>query len=248
MLPGRVALFVTCLVDTLAPEVGEATVAILRHVGIDVYFPKAQTCCGQPGYNSGFHDDARKVARTMLDAFETAEAVVAPSGSCVTMIRRYYPSLFEGTEDQARAEELATKTYELSEFLVDVVGIDRIDGRWPGRVTYHSACHGLRELGLSYQARQLLEGIDGLELVEMAHPEMCCGFGGTFSVRLADLSVAMADAKLEDATRAGVATLVSGDQGCLMHLEGRSQRRAAGIATVHLATLLAQSIGAVERQ
>src|SRR5437879_3155763 len=170
--PARVALFVTCLVDLVAPEVGDATVALLRHAGVEVDFPPSQTCCGQPPFNSGFHDDARRLARTMLDAFEEPEAVVSPSGSCTAMVRSYYPHLFHGRPEQARAEALAAKTYELSELLVDVLGA-RIDGIWRGRVTYHDSCHGLRELGLTGQGRALVRAIQGAELAGVVGPEMC---------------------------------------------------------------------------
>ena len=236
--PARVALFVTCLVDLVAPEVGDATVALLRHAGVEVDFPPSQTCCGQPPFNSGFHDDARRLARTMLDAFEDAEAVVSPSGSCTAMVRSYYPHLFHGRPEQGRAEALAAKTYELSELLVDVLG-DGIDGTWRGRVTYHDSCHGLRELGLTGQGRGLVRAIQGVELAEMVRPEMCCGFGGTFSVRLPDVATAMADDKIDQTEATGAAVVVAGDTGCLMHMAGRMSRRGSNVRAMHLATFLA---------
>jgi L-lactate dehydrogenase complex protein LldE len=242
--PSRVALFVTCLVDLVAPEVGEATVALLRHAGVEVDFPPSQTCCGQPPFNSGFHDDARRLARTMLDAFEDAEAVVSPSGSCTAMVRSYYPHLFHGRPEQERAEALAARTYELSEFLIDVAGA-RIDGEWRGRVTYHDSCHGLRELGLVGQGRALVTGIRGVELLEMARPEMCCGFGGTFSVRLPDVATAMADDKIDQTEATGASVVVTGDTGCLMHIAGRMSRRGSNVRAVHLATFLAGAAGLV---
>jgi L-lactate dehydrogenase complex protein LldE len=241
--PARVSLFVTCLVDLLYPEVGEAAVALLEHAGVRVDFPAAQTCCGQPPFNSGFHDDARRVARNMLDAFEGAEVVVSPSGSCSAMVRSYYPHLFEGRPEESRARALADRTYELSEFLVDVLGVDRIEGSWRGPVTYHDSCHGLRELGLRGQGRKLVEGIDGVELVEMARPDMCCGFGGTFSVRLPDVATAMADDKIAQTEATGAAIMLTGDSGCLMHLAGRMSRRGSAVRPMHLATFLAAAAG-----
>src|SRR5437763_9541574 len=168
--PARVALFVTCLVDLVAPEVGDATVALLRHAGVGVDFPESQTCCGQPPFNSGFHDDARRLARTMLDAFEDADAVVSPSGSCAAMVRRYYPHLFHGRPEEQRANALAAKTYELTEFLVDVAGLDRVPGAWRGAVAYHDSCHGLRALGPRGPGRQLVTGIDAVGLPGRGRP------------------------------------------------------------------------------
>jgi L-lactate dehydrogenase complex protein LldE len=241
MAPRRVSLFVTCLVDLLYPEVGEATVALLRDQDVEVDFPSAQVCCGQPAFNSGFHEDARKVARSLLDAFDDAEAVVSPSGSCAGMVRTYFPHLFHGTRDEARAEELSYKTFELSEFVVDELGRGEIGGRWQGRVTYHDSCHGLRELGLSGQGRRLLQGVEGLELTEMAWPDRCCGFGGTFSLRLPQVATAMADDKVALAEATGADAMVTGDSGCLMHLAGRMHRTGAGLRPVHLAVLLAEA-------
>jgi L-lactate dehydrogenase complex protein LldE len=245
MAPRRVSLFVTCLVDLLYPEVGEATVALLREAGCEVDFPPSQTCCGQPAFNSGFEDDARRVASTMLDAFEGTNAVVSPSGSCAGMVRSYYPHLFHGTKDEGRATALASRTFELSEFLVDQLGQASLGGQWEGRVTYHDSCHGLRELGLSGQGRGLLHGIEGLELVEMAWPDRCCGFGGTFSMRLPAVATAMADDKLAQADATEATVMVTGDSGCLMHLAGRANRTRATARPMHLAMILAQARGLV---
>lgn len=243
MPPRRASLFVTCLVDLLYPEVGEASVALLEDLGVEVDFPKAQTCCGQPAFNSGFEEDARRVASGLLDAMESAEAVVSPSGSCTAMVRSHYQHLFHGTKDEWRAEALAAKTFELTEFVVDVLGVDRLTGRWEGRVTYHDSCHGLRELGLTGQGRGLLGGIEGLEVVEMARPEMCCGFGGTFSVRLPEVATAMADDKIAQSEKTGADVIVSGDSGCLMHLAGRLSRTGSRLRPMHVATLLARARG-----
>jgi L-lactate dehydrogenase complex protein LldE len=234
---------VTCLVDLLHPEVGVATVALLKRYGVTVDFPDAQTCCGQPAFNSGFEEEARTVGRGLLSAFDGSDPVVAPSGSCAAMVRAYFPRLFRGTPEEERARELSSRIFELSEFLVDVLGVGRAEGRWAGRVTFHDACHGLRELGLSGQGRQLLGGVEGLELVEMDRPEGCCGFGGTFSLRLPDLATAMADDKVAQAEATGADALVAGDSGCLMHLAGRLSRRRSPVRAVHLATLLAEAQG-----
>ncbi len=242
MPASRVSLFVTCLVDLLYPEVGEAAVALLEDAGVKVDFPSSQTCCGQPPFNSGFHDDARRMATNLLGAMEGAEAVVSPSGSCTAMVRSYYPHLFHGTKDEARAEALAAKTYELSEYLVNVLET-KPGGAWEGSVTYHDSCHGLRELGLAGQGRVLLSGVEGLELTEMAHPDHCCGFGGTFSVRLPDVATAMADEKMAQADTTGADVMVTGDSGCLMHLAGRAVRLGSNVRTMHLAVLLAQARG-----
>jgi L-lactate dehydrogenase complex protein LldE len=247
--PARVGLFVTCLVDLLFPEVGESTVLLLRDLGVAVDFPERQTCCGQPALNSGYPDEARRMGRTLLEAFEGSEAVVAPSGSCTAMVRTQFPRLFEGTRDHGRARDLAGRTYELSEFLVEVLGVDRVGGSYPARATYHDSCHGLRELHVRDQGRRLLEGIDGLELVEMARPEQCCGFGGTFSLRLPEMSSAMADDKLEQASATAADVLVGGDVGCLMHLAGRGARIGGAAPAggkprpMHLAVLLAEARG-----
>ncbi|MGH2683297.1 MAG: (Fe-S)-binding protein [Actinomycetota bacterium] len=238
-------MFVTCLVDLLHPEVGLATVGLLERYGVAVEFPEGQTCCGQPAFNSGFEAEARTVGRSLLDAFEGADPVVAPSGSCTAMVRTYFPQLFRGTADEERARDLAARTFELSEFLVDVLGVERTEGRWHGQVTFHDSCHALRELGVSGQGRQLLEGVEGLELVEMDRSETCCGFGGTFSIRLPDLATAMADDKVAQAEATGADALVAGDTGCLMHLAGRLSRKGSPVRALHLATLLAEAQGLI---
>jgi L-lactate dehydrogenase complex protein LldE len=245
MPPRTVHLFVTCLVDLLYPDVGDAAVALLRDCGLDVAFPRSQTCCGQPAFNSGFEEDARRVARNLLDAMDGAEAVVAPSGSCTAMVRRYYPRLFRGSADEERARMLGSRTYELSEFLVDVLGVVPMEGTWTGRATYHDACHGLRELGLSGQGRALLSSLEGLELVEMARPDSCCGFGGTFSIRLPEVATAMADDKIAEAEATEATAVIAGDAGCLMHLAGRLARTGSNLRPVHLATVLAEARGLV---
>jgi len=241
--PERVALFVTCLVDLLYPEVAESTVALLRHLGVEVDFPEGQTCCGQPPFNSGFHEEARRMGRTLLRAFDDAEAVVSPSGSCTAMVRSFYPRLFHGTADEERATALAGKTFELSEFVADVLGVKELEGSFPARVTYHDACPGMRELRLTAQGRPLPSGIKDLELVETARPEASCGFGGTFPVRLPERATAMADDKPAPAAATESGVIVTGDAGCLMHLAGRLSRTGARMRPMHLAVLLAEAGG-----
>lgn len=232
----------TCLVDVLYPEIAESAAALLADLGLGVDVPAAQTCCGQPALNAGHPGAARRTARTLLEAFERSEAVVAPSGSCAAMVRLHLPRLFHGTPEEAIARNLAAKTFELSEFLVDVLQVERIAGTFSATVTYHDSCHGLRGLRVGGQGRRLLEGIRGLRLVEMERSDACCGFGGTFSIRLPELATAMADDELDRARSAGADMLVGGDAGCLMHLAGRAART-GGPRPIHLAVLLAQARG-----
>lgn len=235
----HVSLFVTCLIDQLRPEVGEATVAVLERAGCDVHFDARQTCCGQPACNSGYREDARAVARHTLDVLEGDAPVVVPSGSCAAQLV-HLADLFEvGSPDHVRAKALAPRIFELSRFLVDHLGIDHIESSFQGRVTWHDACHGLRELGTRDQPRRLLRGVKGLELVELSNCETCCGFGGTFSVKLPELSVAMADRKLDELEQAGLDAVVSADLSCLMQLKGRLEERGSTVRALHLAEVLA---------
>lgn len=240
----RVSLFVTCLVDQLRPEVGRATVEVLRRAGCEVVFDDEQTCCGQPAYNTGYHDEAADVARRFLDLYDRddVEAVVLPSGSCCAMVHHMH-DLFAGRSAlRAKADRVAAKTHELGAFLVDVLGIDDVGARFDGRVSWHDACHGLRDLGLHSQPRRLIEKVRGAELVEMGSAESCCGFGGTFSVKYPEISVAILDRKLEGLT--DVDAVVSSDASCLMQISGRLQRLGSPIRALHLAELLASGAGA----
>lgn len=234
----RVALFTTCIVDQLWPEVGVATVNVLRRAGCEVSYDPDQTCCGQPAFNSGFRADGRAVARRFLEVFERsgADAIVLPSGSCTAMIR-HLPSLLEGSGEEDRARAIAARTHELSGFLVNVLGVEDVGARFEGRVTWHDACHGLRELGLRREPRRLIANVRGAELVEMLPGEACCGFGGTFSVKYPEVSVAILDRKLEHLE--GVDAIVSSDASCLMQIGGRLARIGSPVRTMHLAELLA---------
>ncbi len=235
----RVALFITCLADQIYPEVGLSTLRLLKRLGCRVDFPEAQLCCGQPAFNSGYVEEARAVARSLLEAFESAEYVVSPSGSCAGMIRHYYGELFAFAPDLAeRAEALARKTYDLSQFLVQVLGVSDVGARFPHRVTYHASCHGARLLGVKEEPLALLSKVSGLELVPLVRCEDCCGFGGTFSVKLASISGAMVDEKVDHVLRTNAEYLVGTDMGCLMNISGRLERRGAKVGVLHLAQVL----------
>ena len=237
----RVSLFVTCLGDQFFPVVGECVVAVLRRLGVEVEFNPAQTCCGQPAFNTGFREEARQVAARMLDVFRDAEYVVAPSGSCTTMVRVFYPELF--ADDPARrrqAEDLRGRIFEFSEFLVKVLQVEDVGASFHRRVTYHDSCHLLRELGIESEPRKLIRAVRGLELVEMQDNKVCCGFGGTFAVNFPEVSVAMAEDKLRAAAESGAEIILANDSGCLMHLAGAIHRRGLPLRTMHLAELLAK--------
>lgn len=241
LAPGAsAALFVTCLVDLFHPEVGLATVEVLRRAGLRVTFPAAQTCCGQPLFNSGYRADARRLARRFVDLFSSADAVVAPSGSCVYMVKHEYPLLFAADPVyRQRAELLARRTFDLASFLVDVVEVVDLGARCPARVTYHDSCHLCRGLGVRKQPRALLRAVQGLELVEMEEPDRCCGFGGTFAVRLPEISAAMLARKLQRARKADVEAVVTSDVSCGMQMAGGLSRAGGDLRVVHLAQVLA---------
>jgi L-lactate dehydrogenase complex protein LldE len=237
----RVGLFITCLGDQFFPQVGEQTAKLLRRVGATVSFNSAQTCCGQPAFNTGYGEEARAVAARNLELFDDVDYVVAPSGSCTSMVRVFYQELFADDPPRlAKAEQLGKKFYELSEFLVNVAHVEDVGASFPHRVTYHDACHLLRELGVEDEPRRLLRAVRGIELVEMQDFKLCCGFGGTFSVKFPEVSVAMAADKARAALEAGAEYLVANDSGCLMHLAGTIHRERLPLKTLHLAELLTQ--------
>ena len=234
----KVSLFATCLVDQFWPEVAVSTVRLLRRLGCEVTFDRRQTCCAQPAFNTGYRDEARKVARHFLEVFEAADAVVTPSGSCAAMVH-HMSELFEDDESwQTRAAAVAEKTYELGQFLVHRLKVEDVGARFDGKLTWHDACHGLRDLGIRDEPRRLMQAIEGAELVEMPGAESCCGFGGTFSVKYPEISVAMLDRKLVGVEELGVRAMVSGDVSCLMQISGRLERLKSPIKTLHLAELL----------
>jgi L-lactate dehydrogenase complex protein LldE len=237
----RVALFIPCFVDQLTPEVGLDVVRVLRRLGYDVDFPQAQTCCGQPAFNSGYWNDARPVAERFLDVFGSAEVIVCPSGSCTTMVRNFYPQLLAGSRSRDKALEVARKLFEFSEFLIKVAKATDLGASFPHRVTYHDACHALRELGLKQGPRELLRHVRGLELVEMPYSEECCGFGGTFATKFPMISGAMGDAKAGNAQSSGAEYITSTDPSCLLHIDGVLRRQKSSVRTIYLASILAQT-------
>jgi L-lactate dehydrogenase complex protein LldE len=241
-----VGLFIPCYVDQLYPQVGMATVEVLEKCGVDVEFPTAQTCCGQPMANTGCTEQAQPLAEKFLQVFAPYEYVVAPSGSCVAMVRHHYEEYFHGRPEY---EALRKKTFELTEFLTDVLKIDKIEGHFPHRVGLHQSCHGLRELRLASaseivgkafgKAEQLLKGLDGIELVTLARPDECCGFGGTFAVNEEAVSCMMGEDRIHDHERAGTQVLTANDMSCLMHLEGLIRRQKKPMRVMHIAEILA---------
>ena len=236
----KVSLFVTCIVDQLFPKVGESTVNVLRRAGCEVEFEERQTCCGQPAFNSGYRSEARGFAERFIEIFESsdADAIVSPSGSCTAMVKHFH-ELFPDDEDwRKRAERIAGKTYELGTFLVDVLGVKSFDAAFDGRIGFHDACHGLRDLGIKHQPRELLRNVDKAELVELPDAEVCCGFGGTFSVKYPEVSVEMADRKIKSIEEAEIRAIVSCDLSCLMQLGGRLSRNGSKVEAMHLAEVL----------
>jgi L-lactate dehydrogenase complex protein LldE len=239
----RVGLFVTCLVDLIRPSVGFAAVKLLQDAGCVVEVPP-QSCCGQPAFNSGDRATAREIAQSVITAFDPCDYVVAPSGSCAGMLKAHYPELFHGDPNWLpRAESFADKTFELLSFLVDVLGVTKIEARLAGTATYHDACSGLRELGVKAQPRKLLAGVTGMKLTEMRDADVCCGFGGTFCVKYADISNAIVGRKADNIAATGADLLLAGDLGCLMNMAGKLQRDRRTdrkpIAVRHVAEVLA---------
>jgi L-lactate dehydrogenase complex protein LldE len=236
----RVGLFVTCLVDLMRPSIGFAALRLLESGGADVYVPPSQTCCGQPTYNSGDRADTIALARKVVEEFEGCDYLVAPSGSCSGMIRTHYAELFAGDAAwSGRVDTLAAKTYELTDFLVSVLALERVPGDYQGTITYHDACAGLREMGVKAQPRALLAKMRGVRLSEMADCEVCCGFGGTFAVKLGEISARIADNKCQHIVTNGADAVVLGDLGCMLNIEGRLRRRGDATRVLHVAEVLA---------
>ena len=238
----RISLFITCYNDTLFPKTGQSVVRVLERLGHAVHFPREQTCCGQMHFNTGYRQEAYPLAKRWVEIFADAEAVCIPSSSCVAMIREYYPTLARENRDrvmEASLESLLPRVYEFSELLIDRLGVSDVGAYFPHRVTYHASCHGLRSLHLGDKPLQLLRAVRGLELVPLENVEQCCGFGGTFAIKNADVSAAMLTDKLRAVlnTRAEVCTAC--DNSCLMHLQGMLHRQFAGVRTLHLAEILA---------
>jgi L-lactate dehydrogenase complex protein LldE len=242
----RVALFVTCLADAMFPEAAKATVTVLERLGHEVVFPPAQTCCGQMHLNTGYQRQARRLVRHHVEVFEPYDAIVAPSGSCVGSVRHQHATMARKAGDDrlaSRAAQVAERTWELSEFLVDVLGVEDVGARFPHRVTYHPTCHSLRLLRVGDKPVRLLRSVRDIDLVELPAAEQCCGFGGTFALKNADTSAAMLADKVHYVVQTGAGVLTAGDSSCLMHIGGGLSRRGASVSTVHLAQILASTDG-----
>jgi L-lactate dehydrogenase complex protein LldE len=237
----RVGLFVTCLVDLMRPRIGFAAIKLLEAAGCEVVVPSTQTCCGQPAYNSGDRASAQALARKVLDEFEGFEHVVVPSGSCGGMIRTHFPELLrDSPAELARVRRLCERTYELTDFLVNVAGLKSAPAAFAGTITYHDSCSGLRELGVKAQPRALLSGVAGLKLREMEEAETCCGFGGAFAVKYGDIATHIAERKCANIAASGADAVVLGDLGCMLHIEGRLRRRGdLKTKVLHIAEVLA---------
>jgi L-lactate dehydrogenase complex protein LldE len=240
----KVALMVTCINDAMFPDTGRAVVTLLRRLGVDVEFPEEQTCCAQPMVNTGYLDEAVPVVRNFVEAFEGYDAVVTPSGSCAGSARHQHGIVAHRAGDpglSAAVESVAPRVHELSEFLVDVLGVTDVGAYFPHAVTYHPTCHSLRMLGVGDRPRRLLEAVRGLRLVDLPRAEECCGFGGTFAVKNAETSVAMGSDKARRVRETGAEVLVAGDASCLMHIGGLLSRQRAGVRVLHLAEVLAST-------
>ncbi len=240
----RIALFVTCLADAIAPQVGKATVALLERLGHDVVFPAAQTCCGQMHVNTGYQREAVPLVRHHVEVFEPYDVIVAPSGSCVGSVRHQHAMVARGAGDDAlarRAEAVAGRTFELSELLVDVLGIDDVGAYFPHRVTYHPTCHSLRLLRVDDKPLRLLRNVRGMTLLELPAADQCCGFGGTFALKNADTSTAMLADKMRNVLATGAEVATAGDASCLLHIGGGLSRLQSGTRTLHLAEILAST-------
>lgn len=238
----KASLFITCLVDQFFPEVGVALTSLLRKLGVEIDFPSAQTCCGQPAFNSGFRREARELAARFIAIFEKSDYVITPSGSCASMTRVFYPDLFK--DDRAmleKAERLASRTFEFTEFLVRVMGVEDVGARYTGKVALHQSCHLLRELEVRTEPLKLLKAVKGIELVEMERAEMCCGFGGLFSIKYPHISGSILQEKIDCVQKCGAETVVASDMGCLMQIAGGLTRQRIPVKTMHIAELLAKT-------
>jgi len=235
----RVALFVTCLVDMMRPSIGFAAVKLLEDAGCDVSVPRAQTCCGQPAYNSGSRADAKAIARNVIEAFSGYDYIVAPSGSCAGMLRKHYPALFPDDPEAEAARQFSAKAHELISFLTDVMRVTSVNAQYIGSVTYHDSCSSLREIGMKEQPRRLLYSVRGLELAEIEDADICCGFGGAFSVKYPGISNAMVSQKAEKAANTGATLLLGNDLGCLLNIAGKLSREGKPLYARHIAEILA---------
>ena len=237
----RVAYFVTCIVDAVFPDIGEAALDVLEKQGVNVEFPEAQTCCGQPAFNSGFQDETRKVAEHFLDVFKGYDAIVTPSGSCAAMVRHFYPELFKAHQRREEAMEIASRTFEFTQYLVDELGVTDVGAVMskPTRAAVHDSCHGLREMHVSRQPRELLSHVKNLTLTELAGHDQCCGFGGLFAIKMGEISSAMLKDKVLNINAVDADIIIAGDASCLMHMNGGLSRNRSQKRVVHIAEVLA---------
>ncbi len=235
----KVSLFITCLADQLWPSVGTSTVEVLRRAGCEVVFDERQTCCGQPSFNTGYRSEARKLAERFIEIFEDAEAIVSPSGSCTAMAHHFHELFADDENWRKRANSIAERTHELGAFLVNVLKVEDVGASFNGRITWHDACHGLRDLGIRNEPRRLLKNVRGAEFVELPNADACCGFGGTFSVKYPEISTAILDQKIANIVNTDVRAIVSGDASCLMQIGGRLSRNNSPVRVMHLAEILA---------
>lgn len=240
--PRSISLFIPCLVDQIYPEMGMAMVRVLESLGFELDYREKQTCCGQPAFNAGHHSEARKVACAFLDAFRDAPTIVGPSGSCISMIRNYYPVIFKGHPREQEATELGSRVFEFSEFLCKKEADRQITGKFSGRIGFHNSCHSLRELGIEDQPLRLLERIEGCEVAVPPGEPICCGFGGLFSVKYEPIASAMAQSRLQQFIQLGVETLVVNDPGCIMHMRQEAADKNYRIRIYHLVEFLDEAM------
>ncbi|QTA91606.1 (Fe-S)-binding protein [Desulfonema magnum] len=240
MINKNITLFIQCIIDGMYPEVGEAMVQIFQKLGVSMTCPTDQTCCGQPAFNSGYRKEAREAAKRFIRIFENAELIVCPSGSCVNMVRHHYPELFhDDPKWLRRSEQISSTTYEFTEYLVDVLGVEDVGASYRGKITYHDSCHLLRGIGVREQPRKLIRNVRGTEFTEMKDSDRCCGFGGAFSVKYPEISTAMAEDKVKNITDSGADVVVGCDMGCLMNIQGMLSRKESSVRVMHIAQLLA---------
>ncbi len=235
----RVQIFIPCFIDQLYPAVGFSMVKVLEKAGCEVDYNANQTCCGQPAFNAGFWGEAKDVCNKFIEDFSGSDYIVAPSASCVGFVKNYYSKLYEQSSQQQVARKLSERIFELSDFLVNILKVENLGASFEGKATYHDSCAALRECGLKQEPRKLLQQVKGLELIEMADNETCCGFGGSFAVKFEPISVAMADQKITNATATGAEYIISTDMSCLMHIDGCIKHKGSGLKVVHLADVLA---------
>lgn len=239
----KASLFITCIADLMYADVGKSVVRVLRRSGVDLDFPEGQTCCGQPAFSSGYYKEAAVVARKVIEVFEKSERVIIPSGSCAAMVHHGFPTLFANDPVwKKRSDEFVAKTYEFSQFIVDVLGITDVGATFPKKVTYHSSCHMTRLLGVEEQPKILLKNVKEIDFVELPFAFDCCGFGGTFSMKMADISGAIVEEKVDHIIETGAEVLVGSDLTCLMNIGGRLSRRGSPIKVMHLAQVLDQGV------